>query len=81
MAYSRPLGHVEGNTMCACDVCGMPYRFPDELVYADDKRFYCKRTCWLGETVDGHFRRVAQLKPRQDDPRPPVMGRTPDYWE
>lgn len=81
MSYTRPLGWNEGETMFACSICGFPFRFPSELVYADDRLFYCTRHCWLGETVSGHFRKLPHLHPRRDEQRPPVMGGMPSWWE
>lgn len=47
--YSRTPHYEEGQALVACSICGMEYLYPRELVYANDRNFYCTRTCWHPE--------------------------------
>lgn len=80
MAYTRPVRYVEGETMFACDICGFPYRFPSEMVRADDNLFYCTRTCWLGKTPTQDRREQAERAIARKEEAPPVVGRKPSWW-
>lgn len=68
MSYTRPVTYVPGNTLVACAVCDMPTLFPQDAIYASNKRFYCLRTCWLGETEEEHHARRAAWRPPVEQP-------------
>lgn len=67
--------------MFSCSQCGFPYRFPGEMVYADDKQFYCLRTCWLGKTVltDTRERAAASAAHHPDQQAPALLGPKPGW--
>lgn len=79
MSYRRRSRYAEGETLIACSICGFPYLFPSELTYADDKLFYCNRTCWLGKTKAQDERERAASKGRKDDDNPPLRGPKPSW--
>lgn len=68
---------IDGNTRAACSKCGVPYRWPDELVKLDDGFFYCKRRC-LEQTVRTRDRIIAQSRKRREMP-PPKFVQPPQY--
>jgi hypothetical protein len=66
MAYTRPLGSDDASVLCACSICGIPYRYPSEMRYCSDKRFRCLRTC-----DDPHI-------PQDEDKKRGISARDPD---
>lgn len=79
MAYKRTPHYEMGQSLMACSICGFPYLFPNELVYADDKLFYCTRTCWLGKTVLTDTRERTYSNRRRDNDNPPILGIKPSW--
>ena len=79
MSYKRPVEFADGETLLACTVCGFPYLYPSQLVLADDRKVYCTRTCWLGETVQGHNARRAGWSPPADNDAPAPVGSKPSW--
>ncbi len=39
----RTLGAVDGTSLFACSLCGVPFRFPTEGRYTAERFFYCFR--------------------------------------
>lgn len=79
MSFKRAVRWDEGQALCQCDVCGFPYRYPGEMVLGSNRRFYCLRTCWLGETEEDALKRASDSQRRREEPTP-TIGRAPDYW-
>lgn len=40
---NRRLGADDGTVLFACSICGIPARFPDEMIYRSDRLFQCFR--------------------------------------
>jgi hypothetical protein len=79
MAYKRTPRYAPGQALMACSICGFPYLFPEELVFADDKLFYCLRTCWLGQTALTDTRERSYSNRRRDNDNPPIRGIRPSW--
>lgn len=79
MAYKRQMRWEPGATLVACSICGFPFVFPGELVYADDKQFYCLRKCWKGKTVLADQREQAAAKSALGAEAPPLSGPKPSW--
>jgi hypothetical protein len=67
----------DGQTRAVCSKCGVPYRFPDEIVRLNDGFMYCKRRC-LEQTVLTRDRIQAQSRKRREMP-PPKFVQAPSY--
>lgn len=79
MAYEWNQDFEDGQTRAACSKCGVPYRWPSELVKLDDGFFYCKRRC-LEQTVLSRDKLIAQSRKRREMP-PPKFVQAPRYAE
>ncbi len=40
---NRTLGAVDGTSLFACSICGVPARFPSEMTYTAERFFQCFR--------------------------------------
>lgn len=79
MAYEWLQTFEDGETRAVCSKCGVPYRYPSELVRLNDGFFYCKRRC-LEQTVLTRDRIQAQSRRRREQP-PPKFVQPPTYQD
>lgn len=77
MGYEWIQDFQDGETRAVCSKCGVPYRFPKEIVKLDDGYFYCLRTC-KERTVLARDRLIAQARKRREMP-PPKFVIPPRY--
>jgi hypothetical protein len=77
MAYEWKVDFEDGQTRAVCSKCGVPYRFPAEIVRLNDGYYYCKRRC-LEQTVITRDRIQAQSRKRREQP-PPKFIQAPSY--
>lgn len=67
----------DGQTRAVCSKCGVPYRWPSEIVKLNDGYFYCLRKC-KEQTVLARDKLIAQSRKRRELP-PPKFVQAPRY--
>jgi len=78
--YKRECKWEPGAALITCASCGFPFRFPGELHYADNKKFYCLRACWDGKTHEQDQREQAAARQRPADTiAAPIPGGKPTW--
>jgi hypothetical protein len=79
VGYTWRQDYEEGQTRAVCSKCGVPGRFPAEIVKLDDGYFYCLRACYE-KTVLSRDKLLAQSRRRREMP-PPKFVIPPRYNE
>ena len=79
MGFEWRHDYEEGQTRAVCSKCGVPGRFPRDIVKLDDGYFYCLRAC-VEKTVLSRDRLLAQARRRREMP-PPKFVIPPRYNE
>ena len=70
---NRTLGAVNGTSLFACSICGVPARFPTEMRYMADRTFMCFRHKDTTTNLEESRKRGQGLNKRDDQaPRFPV---------
>lgn len=80
MAWKRPITWEPGETLIACTLCGFPRKFPSELWYGPDGKYYCDRhEEWrLRKTVLDDSRERAAWRPPVEEV-PQLIGPKPSW--
>jgi hypothetical protein len=76
-------GDTQGQVLCACSICGVPYLYPAEMRYCSDRLFRCLSTCDRPNGVPlEESKKEGLTGAKQDNPTPRFpVGPKADWWE